>query len=187
MVDEEWYDTALSLREIPDSDWKDWRVPGRLRDKLKAKLEHQCQRPMLSGLVLRVGKVAYGSCQEISHLLSHGKSTFLIGEPGTGKTTALRELTRLMSNSYKKLVVVVDTTCELGGFGTLPHEAIGNVMRIKVQKREDLHREMVRAIQNYSPHVIVIDEIGSAEVEAARSTRILTVVAGIVFWTFTDA
>ena len=120
------------------------------------------------GLTLRVGRAVYGTIDIINDLLESGQSILLVGKPGVGKTTLLREAARILSE--KKRAVVVDTSNEIGGDGDIPHPAIGRARRMQVSTPELQHEVMIEAVENHMPEVIIIDEIGrELEAEAART------------------
>ena len=121
------------------------------------------------GLTLRVGRAVYGTVDIIGDLLESEKSVLLLGRPGVGKTTLLREAARVLAE--KKRVVVVDTSNEIGGDGDIPHPAIGRARRMQVIRPELQHEVMIEAVENHMPEVIIIDEIGR-ELEAAAARTI---------------
>ncbi|MGD2041831.1 MAG: R3H domain-containing nucleic acid-binding protein [Anaerolineae bacterium] len=121
------------------------------------------------GLTLRVGRAVYGTVDIVGDLLESGKSILLLGKPGVGKTTLLREAARVLAEA--KRVVVVDTSNEIGGDGDIPHPAIGRARRMQVAKPEFQHEVMIEAVENHMPEVIIIDEIGR-ELEAAAARTI---------------
>jgi stage III sporulation protein SpoIIIAA len=121
------------------------------------------------GLTLRVGRAVYGNIDIIGDLLETDKSILLLGRPGVGKTTLLREAARIVS--AQKRVVVVDTSNEIGGDGDIPHPAIGRARRMQVAKPDWQHEVMIEAVENHMPQVIIIDEIGR-ELEAAAARTI---------------
>jgi stage III sporulation protein SpoIIIAA len=121
------------------------------------------------GLTLRVGRAVYGTVDIVGDLLESGNSILLLGKPGVGKTTLLREAARVMAEA--KRVVVVDTSNEIGGDGDIPHPAIGRARRMQVAKPEFQHEVMIEAVENHMPEVIIIDEIGR-ELEAAAARTI---------------
>ncbi|MBN1267099.1 MAG: AAA family ATPase [Anaerolineales bacterium] len=121
------------------------------------------------GLTCRVGRAVYGTIDIIQDLVSSGKSLLLLGRPGIGKTTMLREAARILAESRR--VVIVDTSNEIGGDGDVPHPAIGRARRMQVTKPALQHEVMIEAVENHNPEVIVIDEIGR-ELEAAAARTI---------------
>ena len=127
------------------------------------------RRGDIVGLTLRVGRAVYGTIDIIRDLLESGKGILLLGKPGVGKTTLLREAARILAK--KKRVVVVDTSNEIGGDGDIPHPAIGRARRMQVAQPEFQHEVMIEAVENHMPQVIIIDEIGR-ELEAAAARTI---------------
>lgn len=122
------------------------------------------------GLTCRVGRAVYGTIDIIRDVVESGKSVLLLGRPGVGKTTKLREVARVLSDEFQKRVVIVDTSNEIGGDGDVPHPAIGRSRRMQVASPELQHAVMIEAVENHMPEVIVIDEIGvEAETMAART------------------
>ncbi len=122
------------------------------------------------GLTCRVGRAVVGTIDIIRDVVESGKSFLLLGRPGVGKTTKLREVARVLSDEFQKRVVIVDTSNEIGGDGDVPHPAIGRARRMQVATPEQQHNVMIEAVENHMPEVIVIDEIGvEAEAFAART------------------
>ncbi|MCP4198907.1 MAG: AAA family ATPase [Proteobacteria bacterium] len=121
------------------------------------------------GLTCRVGRAVYGTSDIIQDIITSGVSILLLGRPGVGKTTLLREAARVLADQ-KKRVVIVDTSNEIGGDGDIPHPAIGRARRMQVSIPSLQHEVMIEAVENHMPEVIIIDEIGRAlEAEAART------------------
>ena len=122
------------------------------------------------GLTCRVGRAVFGTVAMVRDLLDSGQSLLLLGRPGVGKTTALREIARVLADDLGRRVMVIDTSNEIAGDGDIPHPAIGRARRLQVARPQLQHRVMIEAVQNHMPEVIVIDEIGTeAEARAART------------------
>jgi stage III sporulation protein SpoIIIAA len=127
------------------------------------------RRSHIVGLTLRVGRAVYGTVDIIQDIIESGKSALILGRPGIGKTTLLREAARTLAES--KRVVIVDTSNEIGGDGDVPHPAVGKARRMQVREPMLQHEVMIEAVENHNPEVIVIDEIGR-ELEAAAARTI---------------
>jgi stage III sporulation protein SpoIIIAA len=123
------------------------------------------------GLTCRVGRAVYGTIAMIRDLVETGKSILLLGKPGMGKTTALREIARVLADDLNKRVVIIDSSNEIAGDGDIPHPAIGRARRMQVSQPELQHQVMIEAVENHMPEVIVIDEIGT-ELEALAARTI---------------
>jgi len=121
------------------------------------------------GLTCRVGRAVYGTIDIIRDIVESGRSVLLLGRPGVGKTTMLREVARVLAD--KKRVVIVDTSNEIGGDGDIPHPAIGRARRMQVPTPVLQHAVMIEAVENHMPETIVIDEIGN-DLEAAAARTI---------------
>jgi stage III sporulation protein SpoIIIAA len=122
------------------------------------------------GLTLRVGRAVYGTVDIIRDVVESGRSILLVGRPGVGKTTLLREAARVLADELGKRVVVVDTSNEIAGDGDIPHPGIGRARRMQVQTPALQHAVMIEAVENHMPEVIVIDEIGTEQEAAAART-----------------
>jgi stage III sporulation protein SpoIIIAA len=123
------------------------------------------------GLTCRVGRAVYGTIQIIQDLVESGKSVLIMGRPGVGKTTLLREVARFLADDVRKRVIIVDTSNEIGGDGDIPHPGIGHARRMQVPSPPLQHAVMIEAVENHMPEVIVIDEIGT-ELEALAARTI---------------
>ncbi len=123
------------------------------------------------GLTCRVGRAIFGTIGMIRDLVETGRSILMLGRPGVGKTTALREIARVLADDLQKRVVIIDTSNEIAGDGDIPHPAIGRARRMQVAQPEEQHRVMIEAVENHMPEVIVIDEIGT-ELEALAARTI---------------
>jgi len=123
------------------------------------------------GLTCRVGRAIFGTIVSIRDLIETGRSILLLGRPGVGKTTALREIARVLADDFNKRVVIIDTSNEIAGDGDIPHPAIGRARRMQVARPELQHQVMIEAVENHMPEVIVIDEIGT-ELEALAARTI---------------
>ena len=122
------------------------------------------------GLTCRIGRAVYGTIEIINDFVESGKSILIMGRPGIGKTTMLREAARVLADDMGKRVVVVDTSNEIAGDGDIPHPAIGKARRMQVRTPSLQHEVMIEAVENHMPQVIVIDEIGTElEAQAART------------------
>ena len=122
------------------------------------------------GLTCRIGRVVTGTIACIKDFCMMGKSILFLGRPGVGKTTKLREISRLVADELGKRVVVVDTSNEIAGDGDTPHPAIGHARRMQVSQPQFQKDIMIEAVENHTPEVIVVDEIGTEEeAQAART------------------
>ena len=173
-------DAALSEQEVDADDLQGVidRV-GEFGDDNRAGIERTLhrisairnRRGRVVGLTCRIGRAVFGTIKMIEDLAFSGKNILLLGRPGVGKTTMLRETARVLSVEAQKRVIIVDTSNEIAGDGDVPHPAIGRARRMQVRTPSMQHGVMIEAVENHMPETIVIDEIG-AEQEAAASRTI---------------
>ncbi len=129
------------------------------------------RKKVIIGLTCRIGRAVFGTIQVIQDLLSMGKSILLLGKPGVGKTTMLREIARILADQDQKRVVIVDTSNEIAGDGDIPHTSIGKARRLQVTASALQHAVMIEAVENHMPEVVIIDEM-STELEAFAARTI---------------
>lgn len=130
----------------------------------------QNRKAKIIGLTCRVGRAIQGTVDIVRDLVESGRSILMLGIPGIGKTTKLREIARILSSEMKKRVIVIDTSNEIAGDGDIPHSGIGKSRRMQVDCPEHQHAVMIEAVENHMPEVIIIDEISTeAEAMAART------------------
>ena len=189
-------EVVLDLGRVPEARYSGWSTPlgnrsiqradlqamverlGRFGSDNRAGIERTLhrisairnRRGEVVGLTCRVGRAVFGTVAMVRDLLDSGESLLLMGRPGVGKTTALREIARVLADDLEKRVVVIDTSNEIAGDGDIPHPAIGRARRMQVARPELQHQVMIEAVENHMPEVIVIDEIGTElEARAART------------------
>ncbi len=122
------------------------------------------------GLTCRVGRAVFGAVELVRDVVEQGSSLLILGRPGVGKTTILREIARVLADDLGKRVVIVDTSNEIAGDGDVPHPGIGRARRLQVAHPSEQHAVMIEAVENHMPEVIIIDEIGTElEAQAART------------------
>jgi len=173
-------DLVLDYREISqeDLDYVIQRV-GDFGEDNRAGIERTLHRisvmrnrkGRILGVTCRVGRAVFGTIRIIEDLVFSGKSILLLGRPGVGKTTMLREVARVLAETARRRVIVVDTSNEIAGDGDIPHPAIGRARRMQVASPSQQHNVMIEAVENHMPQVIIIDEMGT-ELEAAAARTI---------------
>jgi len=172
-------EVVLNPKEVdePDIDYVASRI-GKFGDDNRAGIERTLHRisairnrqGRIVGLTCRVGRAVLGTIKVIEDLIATGKSILLLGRPGVGKTTMLREVARVLASNFNKRVIIVDTSNEIAGDGDIPHPAIGHARRMQVTTPTRQHAVMIEAVENHMPEAIVIDEIGTElEAQAART------------------
>ena len=125
---------------------------------------------LINGLTCRVGRAVFGIISVVRDLLESEKSILILGKPGVGKTTIIREIARVLADEMQKRVIIIDTANEIAGDSDIPHSGIGRARRMQVAKKEFQHQVMTEAVENHMPQVIIIDEIGDeSEVPAVRT------------------
>ena len=125
---------------------------------------------LITGLTCRVGRAIFGTISVVRDLLESEQSILILGKPGVGKTTIIREIARVLADEMEKRVIIVDTSNEIAGDSDIPHSGIGRARRMQVATTELQHQIMIEAVENHMPQVIIIDEIGTElEVLAART------------------
>jgi len=129
------------------------------------------RRGCIIGLTCRVGRAISGSAYMVRDLVEGGGSLLIIGRPGVGKTTVMRDIAKMLADNYKKRVVIVDSSNEIAGDGDIPHAGIGSARRMQVPNVDMQHKVMIEAVENHMPQTIVIDEIGT-ELEALAASTI---------------
>ena len=160
-----------------DLDYMTKRI-GKFSDENRAGIERTLHRIscirnrqfLINGLTCRVGRAVFGTISIIRDLLESEKSILVLGKPGVGKTTIIREIARVLADELEKRVIIIDTSNEIAGDSDIPHSGIGRARRMQVSKTKLQHQIMIEAVENHMPQVIIIDEIGTElEVLAART------------------
>nr|YP_009654396.1 hypothetical protein [Pleurostichidium falkenbergii]QCH39683.1 hypothetical protein [Pleurostichidium falkenbergii] len=163
-----WNDLDFCIKKIP-------QFSGDNRSGIECTLHRissiKNRKGNIIGLTFRVGRAIFGTVSHVRDLLYTGSSILLLGKPGVGKTTVIREITRVLADEMEKRVVIIDTSNEIAGDGDIPHPAIGRARRMQVVRPELQHEVMIEAVENHMPEVIIIDEIGT-ELEAVAARTI---------------
>lgn len=128
------------------------------------------RKGLVVGITCRVGRAVFGTIKIIEDLAFSGKNILLLGRPGVGKTTMLREMARVLADEARRRVIIVDTSNEIAGDGDVPHSAIGHARRMQVVTPSKQHAVMIEAVENHMPQVIIIDEMGTEQEAAAART-----------------
>nr|SCW23010.1 Hypothetical protein ycf45 [Nemalion sp. H.1444] len=162
-----WYDLDYSIKRVGNFSGDNRSGIERTLHRISSIRNRQGN---IIGLTCRVGRAVFGTISVIRDLLNTGQSILLLGRPGVGKTTAIREIARVLADEMEKRVVIIDTSNEIAGDGDIPHPAIGRARRMQVARPEQQHQVMIEAVENHMPEVIIIDEIGTElESLAART------------------
>ena len=172
-------DTPLDGQEVTLEDLENvMQRVGEFGDDNRAGIERTLHRisairnrkGRVIGITCRVGRAIFGTTKIIEDLAFSGKNILLLGRPGVGKTTMLREVARVLSEDARKRVIIVDTSNEIAGDGDVPHPAIGRSRRMQVTTPADQHAVMIEAVENHMPEVIIIDEMGTEQEATAART-----------------
>nr|YP_009628849.1 hypothetical protein [Balbiania investiens]QBX88632.1 hypothetical protein [Balbiania investiens] len=163
-----WHDLDYSIKRVGNFSGDNRSGIERTLHRISAIYNRQGS---IIGLTCRVGRAVFGTISLIRDLLETGQSILLLGRPGVGKTTAIREVARVLADEMEKRVVIIDTSNEIAGDGDIPHPAIGRARRMQVARPELQHKVMIEAVENHMPEVIIIDEIGT-ELEALAARTI---------------
>ncbi len=162
-----WQDLDYTIKRIGKFSGENRAGIERTLHRISCIRNHQF---LINGLTCRIGRAVFGTISVIRDLLESDKSILILGRPGVGKTTIIREIARVFADEMGKRVIIVDTSNEIAGDSDIPHSGIGRARRMQVPKTEFQHQIMIQAVENHMPQVIIIDEIGTElEVLAART------------------
>lgn len=110
---------------------------------------------------VRVGRVLVGVAEplrEVLYAMRHG--VLIIGPPGVGKTTLLRDMIRILQEVYAGKMIVVDTSLEICGEGDTPHAFLRLGQRVMVGHPSRQKAMIDQALMNGGPQLLAFDEIG---------------------------
>lgn len=162
-----WQDIDYTIKRISKFSNENRAGIKRTLHRISCIRDRQC---LINGLTCRVGRAAFGIIAIVRDILESEKSILILGKPGVGKTTIIREIARVLSDEMEKRVIIIDTANEIAGDTDIPHSGIGRARRMQVAKTEFQYQIMIQAVENHMPQVIIIDEIGTElEVLAVRT------------------
>ncbi|PRP75988.1 ATPase-like protein [Planoprotostelium fungivorum] len=172
-----------------------------LQDSLHRISAIKSKQKKIVGLTYRIGRHVRSSAKLLTDVIhqvtkkhqGEPQSVLLVGPPGVGKTTLLREFSRTLCEEHKENVMIVDTSNEIGGDGDTMHHCVGeHARRMPVQfhleipvkteleqvaNRENQHDIMIEAVQNHTPTVLAtaaktISQRGIGLIGTAHGTSI---------------
>lgn len=116
----------------------------------------------LSSLNIRIARPVRGAAEDaLAFLRTNRDSTLIVGGPGCGKTTLLRDLIRLVSDSMGERVSVADERFEIcAAFQGEPRLAVGE--RTDVLSGGYKEESVMLLLRTMSPQWIAVDEITCA-------------------------
>lgn len=122
------------------------------------------------GLTIRIGRTFDGCIALLQDLVDTKANILLLGRPGVGKTSNLRSIANFLAKAQGSRVIIVDTSNEIAGAGTVPHAAVGRARRMMVPTGKKQADIMIEAVKNHTPEVIIIDEISTSKEAKAAAT-----------------